>query len=73
MLNENYLAIKLSLVLYLVGIYVLIYVYMFLHMCIINLHVYGCKYVFSCFTCYLVLTMTALLYWYPLLSFNKAY
>ena len=50
-LNISYLVTKLFLALYLVSIYVE-YMYMGVHMCIINLHVIICEYVFSCFPCY---------------------
>ena len=68
MLNINYLVIKIFLALYLVIINVE-YIYMCVHMCFMNLHV-G-EYLFSCFPCYLVLTMTASLFLSPILSFNK--
>ena len=42
-------------------------------MCMMNLHVHGCVYVFSCFTCYLGLKMTASFCWYPVLRFNGEY
>ena len=44
-LKRNYLVTKLFLDLYLVGIYVE-YMYMSVHMCIINMHVNSCEYVF---------------------------
>ena len=57
-LNKNDLIIKLFLDLFLVSIYVK-YMYMCVHMCIMNMHVHGGAYVFSCFPCCLGLTMTA--------------
>ena len=71
MLNINYLIIKQFLALYLVGIY---YLYIFIYvcyMCIMNMHVNGCIYVFSCFPCYLVLTMTASLCLSTIIRFNE--
>ena len=42
-------------------------------MCIMNLHVSIGEYVFLCFPCYSLLTMTASFYLYTILRFNKAY
>ena len=50
-----------------------IYVYMCVHICIMNLHVHGCGYVSSCFTCYLGFIMTASFYWSPILRFTKSH
>ena len=47
--------------------------YMCVHMCIMNMHVHCGAYVFSCFTCYLGLTMTESFYLSPILRFSKAY
>ena len=45
---------------------------MCVHMCIMNMHVHGCVYAFSCFPCYfLELTMTMSFYLSPKLIFNK--
>ena len=49
--EKNDMVTKLFLVLYLVSIYVE-NMYMCVHMCIMNLHVSVCEYVFSCFPCY---------------------
>ena len=46
---------------------------MCLNMCIMNLHVSVDKYAFSCFPCYLELTMATTLSLSPILSYNKAY
>ena len=51
---------------------IIIYGYMCVDMCIMNVYVHDCLYVFSCFPCYLGLIMTASFCWYPLLRFNKA-
>ena len=42
-------------------------------MCIMNMHVNDCIYAFSCFPCYLGLTVTASFYLSPIIRFNKAY
>ena len=42
-------------------------------MCIMNLHAHGGAYVFSCFTFYLVLTMTESFYLSPIIKFKKVY
>ena len=46
---------------------------MCVHMCIMNLHVHDCVYLFSCFLCYLGLKITASFCLSPILRFNKAY